>query len=58
MIKDGDKTNREHTISIDKEALQELEEIKEGKEEVIEEKHRVVNLFDTINGEFDVFGNQ
>ena len=57
MIKDGDKTNKEHTISIEKEALQELEELKEGKGEIIEEKRRMVNLLDTINGEFDVFGN-
>ena len=57
MIKDGDKTNKEHTISIEKEALQELTELEEGKEELIEERRRMVNMLDTINGEFDVFGN-
>ena len=57
MIKDGDKTNKEHTISIEKEALKELIEIEEGKEERIEEKRRMINMLDTINGEFDVFGN-
>ncbi len=57
MIKDGDKTNKEHTISIEKEALQELNQIEEGKEDLIEEKRQMVNLLDTINGEFDVFGS-
>lgn len=57
MIKDGDKTNKEHTISIEKEALQELTELEEGKEDLIEEKHRMFNMLDTINGEFDAFGN-
>lgn len=57
MIKDGDKTNKEHTISIEKEALQELENLKEGNEENLEEKRRMMNMLDTINGEFDVFEN-
>lgn len=57
MIKDGDKTNKEHTISIEKEALEELEIIKDGKEAHLEEKRQMMNMLDTINGEFDVFGN-
>ena len=57
MIKDGDKTNKEQTISIEKEALEELEYIKDGKEDHLEEKSRMLNMLDTINGEFDVFGN-
>ena len=52
-----EKTHKEHTISIEKEALEELENLRDGKEEIIEEKRKMFNLLDTINGDFDVFGN-
>ena len=52
-----EKTQKEHTISIEKEALQEIGDMKQGNEDLVEEKRRMFNMLDTINGDFDVFGN-